>query len=108
MDENRFLSIADQFLEELADQLDEGIGDAVDVELLAGILTLDLPQGGQYVINKHAPNRQIWLSSPVSGAWHFDYDGADWVSTREPRSEFLNLLATELSAALGQEVVIEI
>lgn len=28
---------------------------------------------GTYVINKQPPNKQIWLSSPISGPKRFDY-----------------------------------
>lgn len=28
---------------------------------------------GTYVINRQSPNRQIWLSSPVSGPKRFDF-----------------------------------
>lgn len=31
------------------------------------MLSLVLPPNGTYVINKQPPNKQIWLSSPVSG-----------------------------------------
>ncbi len=30
-----------------------------------GVLTLKLGSLGTYVINKQAPNHQIWMSSPV-------------------------------------------
>lgn len=30
-----------------------------------GVLTLKLGAKGTFVVNKQAPNRQIWLSSPV-------------------------------------------
>jgi frataxin len=33
-----------------------------------GVLTLKLGQRGTYVINKQPPNKQIWLSSPISYA----------------------------------------
>jgi len=39
----------------------------------AGVLTLSFPPSGTYVLNKQPPNRQIWLSSPVSGPKRFDY-----------------------------------
>ena len=29
---------------------------------------------GTYVLNKQGPNRQIWVSSPVSGPLRFDFD----------------------------------
>jgi len=32
----------------------------------SGVLTLDLGSHGTYVLNKQPPNKQIWLSSPVS------------------------------------------
>ena len=52
-----------------------------------GILQIELPDGGAYVVNKHTPNRQIWVSSPKSGAWHLRRffnrcDGGNWRSTR--------------------------
>jgi frataxin len=38
-----------------------------------GVLTVKLGQHGTYVINKQTPNRQIWLSSPVSGPFRYDH-----------------------------------
>ena len=39
----------------------------------SGVLTLRLGEGkGTYVINKQAPNRQLWLSSPVGGPVRYD------------------------------------
>lgn len=31
------------------------------------------PKHGTYVINKQSPNKQIWLSSPISGPKRFDF-----------------------------------
>ena len=96
LDESRFTVLADEFLERIADIIDEALGDRIDVDFQHGILTLSLENGGQYVINKHGPNREIWLSSPVSGAWHFAPNDGDWISTREPRALLSILLADEL------------
>jgi frataxin len=75
------------------------------VDLEGGILSISLPGGGTYLINKHAPNREIWLSSPKSGAWHFRHDPeAGWISTREvdgARPQLHRLLSDELAAAIG-------
>lgn len=39
-----------------------------DVSYSMGVLTVQIgPPVGTYVINKQTPNRQIWLSSPISG-----------------------------------------
>lgn len=36
-------------------------------------MTVKIPGNGTYVINKQPPNKQIWLSSPVSGPKRYDY-----------------------------------
>lgn len=38
-----------------------------------GVLTVALGDLGTYVINKQTPNRQIWMSSPVSGPMRYDW-----------------------------------
>lgn len=42
-------------------------------KLQAGVLTIVFPPRGTYVLNKQPPNKQIWLSSPVSGPKRYDY-----------------------------------
>jgi len=103
MDERAFEALASDTLVRLAERLEAGAEADLDVELQAGILTLELPDGRQYVINKHAPNRQIWLSSPVSGAKHFGWTGEIWRSTRGPE-RLESFLAEELSGITGTRV----
>ncbi|TVY60769.1 Frataxin-like protein, partial [Lachnellula suecica] len=55
-------------LEELAEEQEE-----IDVEYSAGVLTVTFPPNGTYVINKQPPNKQIWLSSPISGPKRYDF-----------------------------------
>lgn len=55
-------------LEEMQETKEE-----VDVEYSAGVLTLNMPKIGTYVINKQPPNKQIWLSSPISGPKRYDF-----------------------------------
>lgn len=43
-----------------------------DVNYTNGVLKFALEKHGTYVINKQTPNRQIWLSSPKSGAKRYD------------------------------------
>jgi frataxin len=109
MDASQFESRADATLARLEEAL-EAAGDGLDVERVGGILTLELEAGGIYQINKHSPNREIWLSSPVSGAWHFawhEVEGSDgvWRSTRGAE-RLEDLLGRELSAALGEVIAL--
>lgn len=105
MDESQFEALANETLERFMDAIDAALGDEMDVDLENGILKIELDTGGQYVINKHAPNRQIWLSSPVSGAAHFNFDATTggWISTRSP-GNLADILAAELQQASGQGV----
>ena len=108
LDESKFLGLAEGTLERLAEAIEDALGDELDVEMDGGILTIALSDGGQYIVNKNAPMRQIWLSSPRSGAWHFDWDeaGACWRSTRGQPVNLADLLAEELKAATGKPVAI--
>lgn len=88
MTEAEFERFATAALTRIAETLELNLGLAADVDLQDGILTVTLDQGGAYVINKHTPNRQIWLSSPRSGASHYGFDAArgTWIDTRSGRT----------------------
>ena len=57
---------ADQTLEAILDAVDdlEQERDDVECELASGVLSIKCLDGS-WVINKQAPNKQIWLSSPM-------------------------------------------
>ena len=100
MDESTFHQMADQVLQHLADRIDDDLGDKLDVELHQGVLTIQDAAGRTYVINKQAPNREIWVSSPVSGALHFRFQDGVWFSTRNAETHLLPMLAQEFSISL--------
>ncbi len=104
LDDTGFARLADGMLDRMMAGIEDGCPGA-EAELEGGILTVELADGGKYVLNKHAPLKQLWLSSPKSGAWHFAYDEAkrEWRSTRGPETLTL-VLARELSAATGTAV----
>jgi frataxin len=93
MSDSAFENLADSLLE----ALEEGLGDHADAELQGAVLTVE-SDAGTWIVNKHAPTKQIWLSSPKSGARHYAFDTASglWLDTRGGG----DLLAT-LSAELG-------
>ena len=98
MDDREFDRLASATLDRLAERLEEGLDDA-DVELREGVLTVELAGGAQYVFNRHAPNRELWMSSPISGAHHFAPAGGAWRSTRG-EATLAGLVADELGIAL--------
>jgi frataxin len=108
MDDREFAAEADRTLQRLQDAVERALADDdPEIELRGGILTIELAAGGQFVVNKHAPTRQIWVSSPVSGAAHYAWDtvAGCWRSTRSP--DILEArLAADLAQAIGRPVSI--
>lgn len=97
MSDSPFETLADSLLA----TLEEALGDHVDAELQGGILTVE-GDAGTWIVNKHAPTRQIWLSSPVSGARHYVLDATTgrWQDTRGG-GDLLAVLGAELGVVLN-------
>lgn len=75
--------------------------------MLQGVLTLYLGNNrGTYVINKQTPNKQIWLSSPVSGPKRYDYDMSErkWIYSHDGVN-LDDLLNTELNNMYNTNVI---
>jgi frataxin len=106
MDANDFDAAADTLLARLQTRIENELADAdIDAELRGGILTVEFDDGRQFVINKHGPTKQIWVSSPLTGAAHYAWDeGAKlWRSTRSDATLEV-ALAADLEAASGLKV----
>ncbi|MSP83012.1 MAG: iron donor protein CyaY [Alphaproteobacteria bacterium] len=101
MEESGFERAADALLTRLLEAIEESGAD-VDADLQGGVLMVEFADGRQLLVNKHGPNRQIWLSSPLSGARHFDPDPATggWKDTRDGRA-FADVLAEDFPALAG-------
>ncbi len=78
----QFHRISDAYIDTLVAKLEalQEEREDVDVEYSAGVLSLIFPPVGTYVLNKQPPNKQIWLSSPISGPKRYD-----WVETKDGR-----------------------
>lgn len=81
----------------------------------SGVLSITFPPNGTYVLNKQPPNRQIWLSSPISGPKRFDWvvagegmhskEGSgigDWVYLRDGTT-LGDVLRKELSISVNAD-----
>ncbi|KAG6550505.1 hypothetical protein Mapa_007979 [Marchantia paleacea] len=109
LDEEYFHDLADDVLHNLQEKIEilgEDLNvDGFDCDYADGVLTVRLGSLGTYVINKQTPNRQIWLSSPVSGPGRFDWVASKkvWVY-RRTQDELVLLLEKELSQLLGTSI----
>ncbi|BGP57698.1 hypothetical protein JCM8202_005482 [Rhodotorula sphaerocarpa] len=92
-----------EYLEETVEALPGDISD-YDVEYSSGVLTVRLGDRGTYVLNKQPPNKQIWLSSPISGPKRYDWDQDHRVWFYHRDGDLLHdLLNRELRELLGDE-----
>ena len=92
--ESEFIAAADRTL--AADRRGARCGarqsDAdVDWSLNDGILEIDCGDGGKLIVNRHVPNREIWVAAR-SGGFHFRSREGRWRDTRS---------GEELASALG-------
>ncbi|EEQ33631.1 putative ferroxidase [Microsporum canis] len=97
----------------------EEAGSEVEAEYSAGVLNVTVPGIGTYVLNKQPPNKQIWLSSPISGPKRFDwviqgdemaekegtreYTGGQWIYLRDG-TNLTDILNTELNLELRAKI----
>ncbi len=104
MDEQAFEALAGATLERWAVAIEDGCED-VDVDCDGSVLTVELEDGRIFIVNRHRPLKQIWLSSPISGASHYDWNDSEqaWTATRSDERLHL-LLAREVSDVTGVAV----
>ena len=99
MTETEFIALTDRVLNAIGEALDASDAD-IDWRVLDGILEIDCSasdgSGGKIIVNRHVPNRELWLATK-GGGFHYRYDGA-WRNTRGG-----DVLDAELRRALADQ-----
>ncbi len=72
----------------------------IDTQRTGGLLELSFPGGSKIVVNTQPPLHEVWLAAR-GGGYHYRYDGAQWVDTRDG-SEFLAALSHHASLQAGK------
>lgn len=87
LSQSQYLELAEQALRAV-----ESAADAADIDSRreGSVLTLELDNAAQVIINLQPPVQELWLASK-SGAFHFRCRDGRWLDTREGRS-FAELL----------------
>ena len=105
MEETQYHQLANPEMEKLTDDL-EALEEKCDisVEYDSGVLSVTMPDDREYIINKHTPSRQIWVSSPYTGASYFEHRDNGWLLKRSTtKLDFENLydfITAEINAHL--------
>ena len=100
MTESEFIAVTDRVLNAIGEALDASDAD-LDWRILDGILEIECDAGdgtgGKIIVNRHVPNRELWLATK-GGGFHYRHDGAAWRNTRGGDD-----LAKELGRALADQ-----
>jgi len=89
LNESEFVALSDRVLGAIGAAIDQS-GEDLDWSENDGVLTIECSDGSRLIVNRHTPNREIWVAAR-SGGFHFHVDRDRW---RDSRS------GEELSAAL--------
>ena len=101
---NKTLEDLTEKFDQIGEELENEVSHHYDVAYSSGVLTIKFGPGiGTYVLNKQAPNLQIWLSSPFSGPKRFDFVADQWVNSRTGET-LHELLTKEITACLKKDV----
>ena len=100
LSDTAFIAIADATLATIGEALDAALADSdldLDWSLNDGILEIECEDGSKLIVNRHVPNRELWVAAR-SGGFHFRPRDGVWRDTRsgdELAATLSQLLATQ-------------
>ncbi|OIR11574.1 protein CyaY [mine drainage metagenome] len=93
MTESEFNEQADAVFLRIEQAIDDGDAD-IDYDSNGTVLEMEFADGSKVIVNRHVPNREIWLAAK-SGGFHYALQDGRWLSQRD---------GSELFARLGELV----
>jgi CyaY protein len=84
MDESAFIAAADATLDKIGLALDAALeltDSDLDWSLRDGVLTIECDDASRIIVNRHVPNREIWIAAK-SGGFHFRAEQGRWRDAR--------------------------
>jgi CyaY protein len=79
-EESAFIALTDRVLDTIGTALDAAESD-LDWSENDGVLTIEFADGSRVIVNRHVPNRELWVAAK-SGGFHFRAEGGAWRDTR--------------------------
>ena len=70
----------------------------------SAVLELEFENGSRIIVNGHGAAQEIWVAAK-SGGYHFRFDGARWVNTRDGEELFASL-SRQISEQAGSPVLL--
>lgn len=101
MTENEFNELADAVFKRIEQAIDDA-GSDIECSLNGAVLELEFEDGSKIIVNRHGPNREIWLAAR-SGGFHYALQDGRWLSRRDG-SELFSKLEELVRTATGEDV----
>lgn len=108
MAEVSFSVQAGEMLETIVAQLEaEAACDDLDMDIIDGVLNIGFEDGGQIIVNRQEPVRQLWVASPLGPA-HFSFDAGRgaWIDDKTGAT-LMDTLSRALTQKLGVAVTLQ-
>ena len=107
MNDSNYQRISEDFLNMVQESLEEADAKGL-LELEEGpdSVSIIAPSGKQLLLSKHRINKQLWLSSPMTGGHHFSYDDATSAWLLKDGRSLSVMLSEEIFALCGVKVTL--
>ncbi len=101
MTEYEYNELADAIFARIQQTVDAS-GLDIECNLNGPVLELEFENGSKIIINRHAPNQEIWLAAKTGG-FHYAFQDGGWTSRRDGSELFgklSNLIEMESDSTL--------
>jgi CyaY protein len=88
MTENEFNELADAVFAGIEQTLDGS--EDIDYDSNGSVMEIEFADGSKLIVNRHVPNREIWLAAK-SGGFHYALQDGHWLSQRDGSELFAKL-----------------
>jgi len=95
MTESEFIQLTDTVLLRIENAFDDCASD-IEFSSNGSVLEIEFEDGTKVIVNRHVPNREIWVAAK-SGGFHYSFEDGRWLSKRD---------GSELFSKLGELVLI--
>jgi CyaY protein len=89
MTEGEFNQLADAVFQRIEQAIDDSGAD-IDYDSNGTVMEMEFADGNKLIVNRHVPNREIWLAAK-SGGFHYAMQDGRWFSQRDGSELFTKL-----------------
>jgi CyaY protein len=89
MTEGEFNEVADAVFARIEQAIDDSGAD-IDYDSNGSVMEIEFADGSKIIVNRHVPNREIWLAAK-SGGFHYALQDERWFSQRDGSELFTKL-----------------